>query len=110
MRLVFEDQGWEDYVSWLKNDRKLLPRINKLLDDIRRDPCTGIGKQEPLKYHLPGAWSRRIDEEHRLVYLVADKAIVVLSSRYRYRPGTDDPGAGVARLFRRRAGWPFSGV
>ncbi|WP_078898890.1 MULTISPECIES: Txe/YoeB family addiction module toxin [Streptomyces] len=56
MRLVFEDQGWEDYTSWLKGD-----------------PSTGIGKPESLKYFLPGAWSRRIDDEHRLVYLVTDK-------------------------------------
>jgi len=63
VRLVFEDQGWEDYTSWLKTDRKMLARINKLIEDIRRDPCTGIGKPEPLTYHLPGAWSRRIDDE-----------------------------------------------
>jgi toxin YoeB len=54
VRLVFEDQGWEDYTSWLKTDRKMLARINKLIEDIRHDPFTGIGKPEPLKYHLPG--------------------------------------------------------
>jgi toxin YoeB len=70
VRLVFEDQGWEDYTSWLKTDRKMLARINTLVEDLRRDPFTGIGKPEPLKYHLPGAWSRRIDDEHRLVYIV----------------------------------------
>ncbi|WP_432057178.1 Txe/YoeB family addiction module toxin [Streptomyces sp. bgisy022] len=59
MRLVFADQGWEDYTPWLKNDRKMLARINKLIEDVKRDPFTGIGKPEPLKYHLPGAWSRR---------------------------------------------------
>ena len=57
--------------------RKMLARINKLIEDIRRDPFTGIGKPEPLKYHLPGAWSRRIDEEHRLVYVVTDKEIII---------------------------------
>ncbi len=56
MRLVFEDEGWVDYTSWLKNDRKMLIRINKLIEDVRRDPFSGIGKPEPLKYHLPGAW------------------------------------------------------
>jgi toxin YoeB len=84
VRLVFEDQGWEDYTSWLKTDRKMLARINKLIDDTRRDPFTGIGKPEPLKYHLPRAWSRRIDEEHRLVYLVTDKEIIILAARYHY--------------------------
>jgi toxin YoeB len=79
VRLVFEDQGWEDYTSWL-----MLARINKLIDDTRRDPFSGIGKPEPLKYHLPGAWSRRIDDEHRLVYLVTDKEIIILAARYHY--------------------------
>jgi toxin YoeB len=84
VRLGFEQHGWEDYTSWLKNDRKVLARINKLIEDACRDPFTGIGKPEPLKYHLPGAWSRRIDDEHRLVYLVRDEEIVVLAARYHY--------------------------
>jgi toxin YoeB len=84
VRLVFEDQGWEDYASGLKTDRKTLARINKIIEATRRDPFTGIGKPEPLKYHLPGAWSRRIDEEHRLVYLVTDEEIVILAARYHY--------------------------
>jgi toxin YoeB len=84
VRLAFEDQGWEDYTSWLKTDRKMLERINKLINDVRLDPFTGIGKPEPLKYHLPGARSRRIDDEHRLVYLVTEIEIVVLAARYHY--------------------------
>ena len=84
MRLVFEDQGWEDYTSWLKTDRKMLARINKLIEDIRRDPFTGIGKPEPLKCQLPGAWSRRIDDEHRLVYIVTEAEIIILAARYHY--------------------------
>ncbi|MDH6705233.1 toxin YoeB [Kitasatospora sp. MAA19] len=84
MRLVFEDQGWEDYASWLKSDRKMLARINKLIEDARRDPFAGTGKPEPLKYHLAGAWSRRIDDEHRLVYLVTDEEIIILAARYHY--------------------------
>ncbi|MEV7779317.1 Txe/YoeB family addiction module toxin [Kitasatospora sp. NPDC088351] len=84
MRLVFEDQGWEDYTSWLKSDRKMLARINKLIEDACRDPFAGIGKPEPLKYHLAGAWSRRIDDEHRLVYLVTDEEIIILAARYHY--------------------------
>jgi toxin YoeB len=83
-RLVFEDHGWADCRSWLKTDRKILARINKLIEDIRLDPFTGLGKPEPLKCHLPGAWSRRIDDEHRLVYLVTDREIVVLAARYHY--------------------------
>ena len=80
-------------MSWLKTDRKTLARINKLIEDILRDPFSGIGKPEPLEYHLPGAWSRRVDDEHRLVYLVADKEIIylvadkeiiVLAARYHY--------------------------
>ncbi|MEU0358012.1 Txe/YoeB family addiction module toxin [Streptomyces cyaneofuscatus] len=84
MRLVFEDQGREDYTSWLKNDRKKLARINKLIEDVRGNPLTGIGKPEPVKYHLPGAWSRRTDDEHHLVYLVTDKEIVILTARHHY--------------------------
>jgi toxin YoeB len=84
VRLVFEEHGWEDCTSWLKNDRKVLARINKLIEDVLRDPFTGIGKPEPLKYHLAGAWSRRIDDEHRLVYLVAEQEIIVLAARYHY--------------------------
>ncbi|KOV18547.1 toxin RelK [Streptomyces sp. XY431] len=82
--MVFEEGGWEDYTSWLKSDRKMLARINKLIEDVLRDPFAGIGKPEPLKYHLPGAGSRRIDDEHRLVYLVTDREIVVLAARYHY--------------------------
>jgi toxin YoeB len=84
VKLVFAEQGWEDYTSWLTADRKILARVNKLIDDIRRDPFAGIGKPEPLKYHLPGAWSRRIDDEHRLVYLVTAEEIIVLAARYHY--------------------------
>ena len=83
-RIVFEDHGREDYTSWLRADRKVLARINKLIEDTRRDPFTGIGKPEPLKYHLPGTWSRRIDDEHRLVYVVTDREIIVIAARYHY--------------------------
>lgn len=83
-RLVFEDHGWDDYKSWLKNDRKILARINRLIDASLRDPFAGVGKPEPLKFHLPGAWSRRIDDEHRLVYLVTDTEIIVIAARYHY--------------------------
>ncbi|MEU8541846.1 Txe/YoeB family addiction module toxin [Streptomyces sp. NPDC048717] len=84
MRILFEDRGWEDYVSWLKNARRTLARINKLIEDVKRDPFTGVGTPEPLKCHLPGAWSRRIDDEHRLVHLVRDQQVVILAARYHY--------------------------
>jgi toxin YoeB len=84
VRLVFEDQGREDYKSWLRTGRKMLARINKLIEDVRRDPFTGIGKPEPLRYHLSGAWSRRIDDEHRLVYIVTEAEIIILAARYHY--------------------------
>jgi toxin YoeB len=84
MRLVFTSYGWEDYVSWQSSDRATLKRINRLLDDIVRDPFDGIGKLEQLRHALAGAWSRRIDEEHRLVYLVDGDGIVILAARYHY--------------------------
>jgi toxin YoeB len=84
VRLVFEHLGWEDYTSRLELDRKMFARINKLIEDVRRDPFTGIGKPEPLNYHLPGAWSRRIDDEHRLVYVVTGAEVIILAARYHY--------------------------
>ena len=71
--------------SWKsRGHRSSNARINKLVEDVRRDPFTGIGKPEPLKYHLPGAWSRRIDDEHRLVYIVTEAEIIILAARYHY--------------------------
>ncbi|CAB4362933.1 MAG: Txe/YoeB family addiction module toxin [Actinobacteria bacterium] len=84
MRLVFTPNGWEDYVFWQTSDRAMLKRINRLLDDIVRDPFDGIGKPEQLRHALAGAWSRRIDDEHRLVYLVDGDDVVVLQARYHY--------------------------
>ncbi|MCL4413545.1 MAG: Txe/YoeB family addiction module toxin [Acidimicrobiales bacterium] len=85
MRLVFTSQGWEDYTYWQRSDRSVLKRINRLLDDALRDPVKGIGKPEPLKYGVSGAWSRRITDEHRLVYQVVDSDLVVLQVRYHYK-------------------------
>jgi len=84
VRLVFTRQGWEDYTYWQKVDRAVVKRINRLLDDALRDPTHGIGKPEPLRYGIRDAWSRRITEEHRLVYLVLDTDLVVLQVRYHY--------------------------
>jgi toxin YoeB len=83
--LAWTAEGWEDYLWWQTQDRKILRRINLLLADILRDdPFEGIGKPEPLKHALAGAWSRRIDEAHRLVYLVDDTRVIVLQARYHY--------------------------
>jgi len=84
MRSILIPHGWEDYVHWQSHDRATLKRINRLLDDIARDPFDGIGKPEQLRHALAGAWSRRIDEEHRLVYVVEGDDIVILQARYHY--------------------------
>lgn len=84
MRLVFTPNGWRDYTHWLAADRQILKRINRLIDDALRGPTAGIGKPEPLRHMLSGTWSRRITEEHRLVYLVDDDDLVVLQARFHY--------------------------
>jgi toxin YoeB len=84
MRLVFTPNGWTDYTHWLTADRATLKRINRLIDDALRDPVTGIGKPEPLRHMLAGCWSRRISEEHRLVYLVEDDDLAILQARFHY--------------------------
>lgn len=84
MRLVWDQDGWEDYKHWQTADRQVLKRINKLIDAALRDPYGGIGKPEQLKYGAAGAWSRRITEEHRLVYLVQGDDLIILQARYHY--------------------------
>ena len=84
MRLVFTPHGWEDYQHWVQTDRATLKRLNRLIDDALRDPFTGIGKPEQLRHILAGSWSRRITEEHRLVYLVDGDDLVILQARYHY--------------------------
>lgn len=84
MRLVFTPNAWADYTHWLTADRATLKRINRLIEDAMRDPFTGIGKPEPLRHMLAGCWSRRITEEHRLVYLVEDDDLVILQDRFHY--------------------------
>ena len=81
---VFHPEFIEDLKYWVRNDRKTALRVIKLVEDILRDPHKGIGKPEPLKYLAPGTWSRRITQEHRLVYLVRDKRIDFLQARYHY--------------------------
>ena len=84
MNIVFVPQAWDDYVHWQTADRTVLKRINRLIADTCRSPHEGIGKPEPLKYGLAGTWSRRITEEHRLVYRVVDDELQILQARYHY--------------------------
>ena len=84
MRLVFSENAWGDYLHWQKADRKILKRINYLIQEILRSPSEGIGKPEPLEYDLTGYWSRRIDSEHRLVYKVESDAVLIAQCRYHY--------------------------
>ena len=84
-KLAWTEEAWKDYIYWQTQGKKTLKRINKLLDDIRRnDPFKGIGKPEPLKENLSGFWSRRIDDTNRLVYAVDEEHITVISCRYHY--------------------------
>lgn len=84
MRIVFSKNAWEDYTSWLQIDKKMLKKINDLIKDIQGNPHSGIGKPEPLKYDLAGYWSRRIDQEHRIIYQVNDNGIRIISCKYHY--------------------------
>jgi len=84
VRLVWDSFAWEDYKHWQTADRRVLKRINLLVDACLREPFDGIGKPEQLKYGAQGAWSRRITEEHRLVYLVDGDDLVILQARYHY--------------------------
>jgi toxin YoeB len=81
---IFQPEFIEDLEYWVRNDRKTALRVIKLIEDILRDPYKGIGKPEPLKYLAPGTWSRRITQEHRIVYLVREKRINFLQARYHY--------------------------
>jgi toxin YoeB len=84
VKLVFSERAWEDYLYWQSQDRKTLARINHLIREVRRDPFAGIGKPEPLKHVLAGYWSRRITDQHRLVYKVQGDALWIAQVRYHY--------------------------
>jgi toxin YoeB len=84
MKITFSDQAWEDYVYWQHTDKNLVKKVNKLIKEIKRTPFEGTGKPEPLKHNLAGFWSRRITEEHRLVYEISEDSILVASCRYHY--------------------------
>jgi toxin YoeB len=84
MRLVFTESAWQDYLWFQEKDRQLLKRVNQLIKDTLRTPFEGLGKPEPLKADLAGYWSRRINDEHRLVYGVTGTDLVIISCRYHY--------------------------
>jgi toxin YoeB len=84
MKIVFADKAWEDYLHWQANDRQVLKRINELIRDIQRSPYQGIGKPEPLRHALSGYWSRRITDEHRLVYRVESHTVLIAQARFHY--------------------------
>lgn len=84
MKLTFSTAAWEQYLYWQNTDKKVLKRINTLIKDIQRSPYEGIGKPEALKHGLAGYWSRRINDEHRIVYKFQDDAILIAQLRYHY--------------------------
>ncbi|HEY6083177.1 MAG TPA: Txe/YoeB family addiction module toxin [Chitinophagaceae bacterium] len=85
MELVWQTRAWEDYLYWQVQDKKMLQRINELIKGMLRSPFKGIGKPEPLKGDLSGCWSRRINDEHRLVYAVREKRLHILQCRFHYQ-------------------------
>lgn len=85
MNLQFSSRSWDEYLYWQQTDQKILKRIDELLKDISRSPYQGIGKTEPLKQALSGYWSRRINDEHRLVYRVQGEVILIAQLRYHYK-------------------------
>src|SRR5574340_513933 len=87
MKLVWDEAAWDDYVWWQTQDRKMVKRINTLIKDIERNGNEGIGKPEPLKHGFHGYWSRRITDEHRLVYKIVDDEIRVAACQYHYGSG-----------------------
>jgi toxin YoeB len=84
VKLVFADEAWEDYLYWQKQDRKLVGRINNLIEATKRDPYHGAGKPEPLKHALAGYWSRRITDEHRMVYRIDGGQLHIAQLRFHY--------------------------
>ncbi len=84
MKYVFVEESWEDYLYWQQNDKKIMARINNLLKDISRNHYSGLGKPEPLKHKYQGFWSRRITEEHRLIYRNVNDEIQIAKCRFHY--------------------------
>ena len=84
MKITFSDEGWEDYLYWQSEDRKILKRVNQLIEDISRNGNEGIGKPEPLRHEWAGWWSRRITQEHRIVYRVIGNSVEIAVCRSHY--------------------------
>lgn len=84
MNLIFAEEAWEDYVYWQKQDKRMRDRINKLIRETQREPFAGVGKPEALKHALSGFWSRRITDEHRMVYRVEDTTLQIAQLRFHY--------------------------
>ena len=84
MKIFFAEKAWDDYLYWQSNDSKILKRINALIKDILREPLYGIGKPESLKHALSGYWSRRVDDEHRIVYKIHEDSLLIAQLRYHY--------------------------
>lgn len=84
MKLIFSEHAWDDYQYWVETDRKMLKRVNRLIQEIVRNPFSGSGKPEPLKHGLSGYWSRRLDDEHRIVYRMSEDAVLIAQLRYHY--------------------------
>ena len=84
MKLIFAEPAWQDYCYWQQQDKQILKRINQLIQEIQREPFAGIGKPEPLKHALSGYWSRRINDEHRIVYKVETGALLIAQLRHHY--------------------------
>ena len=84
MKLVFSDEAWDDYLYWQKHDKRMVERINRLIRETQRDPYAGVGKPEALKHALSGFWSRRVTDEHRVVYRVAGDALENAQLRFHY--------------------------
>jgi toxin YoeB len=84
VKLVFADGAWDDYLCWQKHDKRMVERINKLIQETQREPFSGVGKPEVLKHALSGFWSRRITDKHRMVYKVESDALLLAQLRYHY--------------------------
>jgi toxin YoeB len=84
VKLLFADEAWEDYLYWQKKDKRMVERINKLICETQREPFAGVGKPEPLQHALAGFWSRRITDEHRMVYRVKGEALMIPQLRFHY--------------------------
>ncbi|MBI4657692.1 MAG: Txe/YoeB family addiction module toxin [Verrucomicrobia bacterium] len=84
MRLIFADPAWEDYLYWQQTDRRVTRKIHELIKDTMRHPLEGMGKPEPLRHALSGYWSRRITEEHRMVYRASGGDLLIAQLRHHY--------------------------